>query len=162
MKGLNCDLGVAAVVSSNGKVLLVKEGGGPFKGMWGLPKGFVNEGELPRDAALRELKEECGLDGEVVGINALREKVRNGLQAVFIVYDVTVDSDQMPEPCSEIVEVEYVDKDNFDEINWISETMKTIAFNSKPNNHSSIVDSTSQHGHPYLLHLNSGGNLIES
>ena len=74
MKGLPCDLGVAAVVSSDDKILLVKEGTGPFKGKWGLPKGFVDKGELPRDAALRELKEECGLDGEVVGLNSLGKK----------------------------------------------------------------------------------------
>ena len=56
MKRLSCDLGVAALVSSNNKVLLVQEAQGNFKGKWGLPKGFVDPGELPRDAALRELK----------------------------------------------------------------------------------------------------------
>ena len=33
---------------------------------WVLPKGHIEEGETPQDAALRELKEEAGIIGEIV------------------------------------------------------------------------------------------------
>lgn len=56
-------------------VLLVKNGHGfdafdvvaierknePFKGMWALPGGFVNENESPEQAVLREIEEETGI-----------------------------------------------------------------------------------------------------
>ena len=161
MKGLSCDLGVAAVVSLENKILLVKEGMGQFKGKWGLPKGFVDQGELPRDAALRELKEECGLDGEVIGLNSLREKLTNGQPAIFIVYDIKIYPGQTAKPCSEIAQVEFVDKGKLDDLDWISQTMKSIASLSKPETKSSIIDYSSVQGHPYLLHLHNGGVSVE-
>ncbi|MCB2107813.1 MAG: NUDIX hydrolase [Rhodobacteraceae bacterium] len=35
---------------------------------WGVPSGFLNAGESPADGALRELKEETGLDAEIAKI----------------------------------------------------------------------------------------------
>ena len=50
------------------KVLLVKRGRPPFAGLWSLPGGKVEDGETPRQAACRELKEETGIEAEVEGI----------------------------------------------------------------------------------------------
>jgi predicted NUDIX family NTP pyrophosphohydrolase len=51
------------------EVLLVHPGG-PFwakkdRGVWSIPKGEVEEGEEPRDCALRELREELGGPPEI-------------------------------------------------------------------------------------------------
>ena len=162
MKRLSCALGVAALVSLENKVLLVQEAQGKFEGKWGLPKGFVDPGELPRDAALRELKEECGLDGEVVGLNSMREKILNGHPAIFIVYDIEVNPDQIAKPCSEISQVKYVDKSELSSLEWISHTMKSIALNSGTDIPSSIIDYSKSQGHPYLLHLFRRGDLVEN
>ena len=162
MKRLPCDLGVAALVSLENKVLLVQEAQGNFKGKWGLPKGFVDPGELPRDAAIRELKEECGLDGRVVGLNSMREKILNGHPAIFIVYDIEVNPDQIAKPCSEISQVKYVDKSELSSLDWISHTMKSIALNSGADIPSSIIDYSKSQGHPYLLHLYRRGDLVEN
>ena len=61
MRAILTDLGVAACLIKNEAILLVKEASGPQKGRWGMPKGTVDEGELPSFAALRELEEECGI-----------------------------------------------------------------------------------------------------
>lgn len=50
-----------AVVVQSGKVLLVKRGGNPGKGLWALPGGFINPDEPVFESAIRELKEETGL-----------------------------------------------------------------------------------------------------
>lgn len=47
------------LISYDGKFLLVKSSGG---NIWGIPKGVKEKGESDLEAALRELKEETGLD----------------------------------------------------------------------------------------------------
>ncbi|MBN2282787.1 MAG: NUDIX hydrolase [Deltaproteobacteria bacterium] len=54
------------VVNDDREVLLVKRKKEPYRGMWCLPMGFAETGEGIRDAALRELKEEAGLKGDVI------------------------------------------------------------------------------------------------
>ena len=55
-------VGVGAVVVRDGRALIVKRGHEPRKGEWSLPGGLLNLGESLADAALREVKEETGLD----------------------------------------------------------------------------------------------------
>ncbi|MEA3507148.1 MAG: NUDIX domain-containing protein [Elusimicrobiota bacterium] len=56
---------VACIVRERGKILLVKRGVEPQKGKWSLPAGFMELGETPRQAVLRELKEETSIEGEI-------------------------------------------------------------------------------------------------
>lgn len=58
-------VGVGALIIHDRKLLLVKRGVEPAKGKWSVPGGAVELGERIRDALLREVKEECGLDVEI-------------------------------------------------------------------------------------------------
>ena len=59
-------VGVGAVILQDDRLLIVKRGVEPGKGKWGLPGGAVDLGEEVREAVLREAKEECGLDIEII------------------------------------------------------------------------------------------------
>ena len=48
------------------KVLLIERGAEPYKGCWAIPGGFMNMDETTEQCAIRELKEETGLDVEEV------------------------------------------------------------------------------------------------
>ena len=56
---------VAAIVEREGKVILTRNKGWPEKWL-GIVAGFLEKGETPEKGVLREVKEELGLDGEIV------------------------------------------------------------------------------------------------
>ena len=53
------------IVPKNNKILFVRRAYEPAKGCWSLPGGFLEMGETLEEGALRELKEETNLKGEV-------------------------------------------------------------------------------------------------
>jgi len=53
--------------SSSGPLFLVVQAHGA-KDQWVLPKGHVEAGETPEDAALREVREEAGVEAALAGL----------------------------------------------------------------------------------------------
>jgi len=60
----NPTVGVAVIIYRNNRILLVKRLGS-YAEMWCIPCGHVEWGEDVRSAAIREIKEETGLDVDV-------------------------------------------------------------------------------------------------
>lgn len=63
---------VDSVVIKSGHILVVRRRGVPGKGMIALPGGYLNQNELIVDGALRELKEETGIN---VAKDVLKESI---------------------------------------------------------------------------------------
>ena len=61
-------VGVGAVVLHENRVLLVRRGRPPGRGVWAFPGGVVDLGESVFAAARRELAEETGLQAEPVDV----------------------------------------------------------------------------------------------
>ena len=61
--------GSAVLCEKDGKVLLVKQFRYPYKEeLWEIPAGKLNPGEDPKETALRELEEECGVKAKRVSL----------------------------------------------------------------------------------------------
>lgn len=76
---------VGAVVSDvDGRIVVVRRGQAPARGLWSLPGGRVEAGETLAEAVRREVKEETGLDVDVQQVIG-RIDIPHGT----LVYDVT-------------------------------------------------------------------------
>lgn len=58
----------AIAYNEENKIILIKRGREPAKGIWAPPSGFIEAGEDPDTACLRELKEESGVEGKVTDL----------------------------------------------------------------------------------------------
>ena len=99
-------LGAYALVRRADSVLLTRISSRGFHtGSWTLPGGGVDHGESPRTAVLRELREECGVEGTVGELVALHDDHFSGtapsgryedFHAVALAFEVTVEDSAEP------------------------------------------------------------------
>jgi 8-oxo-dGTP diphosphatase len=64
-------VGVGAIIIEGGRVVLVKRAHPPLQAEWSIPGGVLEVGELVREAAVREAREETGLivePSELLGV----------------------------------------------------------------------------------------------
>ncbi|MDR0319000.1 MAG: NUDIX hydrolase [Nitrososphaerota archaeon] len=66
MKRYSGRTATAIILHSQDKVLLIKRDTLPFRGFWALPGGRLDVGEVVEQTCVREVKEETGLDVEIV------------------------------------------------------------------------------------------------
>lgn len=62
------EFSAGGIVLKKGLVLLIKNAAmrDPKKAYWGFPKGHINNGEKSEEAAVREIKEETGIEAKVI------------------------------------------------------------------------------------------------
>ncbi len=90
-------LTVDAIAVREDRVLLVRRGNPPFEGRWALPGGFVDKGEHLEEAVLRELMEETGAAGEVLGIVGAYSRPDRDPRGhtISVVYAISVDAEDV-------------------------------------------------------------------
>ncbi|MGH3171578.1 MAG: NUDIX hydrolase [Trebonia sp.] len=83
MKVIPC---VGAVIKdAEGRLLLIRRGHEPGKGLWSIPGGKIEDGESDAEAVAREVLEETGL---VVAVSGLIGSVRRPAGTVDAVFDI--------------------------------------------------------------------------
>ncbi len=92
------------------EVLLIRRGSAPWKGKLAFPGGFVDYGEDPEIAALRELLEETGVEGRNPQLYAVKGKPdrdpRKHIVSIF--YMIHIDGESEPEAGDDAAEAEWV------------------------------------------------------
>lgn len=83
-------VGVGVLIRKDGRYLIVKRAADPDAGLWSVPGGLVEIGEKLAEAAMREAREETGLDVEIIDVlGAVDKIVRDGprIKYHFIIVD---------------------------------------------------------------------------
>lgn len=89
---------------------MIKRGSPPQRGTWGSPSGFIESGETPEEACLRELKEETGISGEIarlIGVIGREDKEIYG-DMVVVRYLVKIKSGKIT-PGDEVENAKFFD-----------------------------------------------------
>ena len=82
---------VCAAKNRKGKILVVKRNLKPGINKWALPGGFVESGEAPEIACLRELEEETGLKGKIKRlVGVYTQKTKEYISLLIIGYEVVI------------------------------------------------------------------------
>ena len=112
----NPSVTVDAVATREGvdglELLMIKRGKDPqeWEGMWAFPGGFVDYGEDPEDAVVRELLEETGVVGKYrLSLTILGKPGRDPRKhCVGLFYLVEVDSESEPVGGDDAVDAQWV------------------------------------------------------
>ena len=129
-------VGVGAIIKKDDAVLLVKRKYEPGKGLWSIPGGLVELGETVQEAVKREVKEETGLEVEVVKLidvvdNIIRDE-QNRIKFHYILIDFLVSiKGGKCEPTSDASEIKWFksyELTNYSVTNTAINLLKKIGF----------------------------------
>jgi len=68
-------VGVGVLIRDGDRYLLVRRAAEPDAGLWTIPGGLVEVGERVKEAAVREAREETGLEVEIIDLLGVVDKI---------------------------------------------------------------------------------------
>ena len=98
---------VGAVAVAGARLLLVRRGTEPGRGLWSVPGGRVEAGESLADAVVRELAEETGVPGTCGPLLGVAER-RDGDRHFVILDYLVVAEAEPPVPGTDVDEAAWV------------------------------------------------------
>ncbi|MFM7296517.1 MAG: phosphoribosylformylglycinamidine cyclo-ligase [Planctomycetota bacterium] len=101
----------ALVVDGRGRVLLVRRALDPCKGEWALPAGFQEIDEQPAETAVREVREEAGLEIRPQSVFDLFLVAQPGRRAVTLAVYLCQPKGGEPTPGDDALEARFFDLD---------------------------------------------------
>lgn len=105
----------AVFVEDGDHVLLIKRGVDPERGKWALPAGYVDAFEDPRQTAVREAREETGLDVRVTRlVDVFYSDYRPGA-SIIIVYAAEITGGEL-EPLDDAEAAEWFSADSLPDL----------------------------------------------
>ena len=78
--------GASAVIFRGPDVLLVERGKPPLIGLWSPPGGHIEAGETARAAALREVREETGVEAEIGDLIDIHDVIRRDERGALVAH----------------------------------------------------------------------------
>ncbi len=110
---LDPKVAAVVVVEMDDKLVMVRRGVEPAIGRWAFPSGYVDRGEAVEDAAVREVKEETGLDVRLKGFVGLYSRTDDPV--VLATFSAEATGDQL-RAGGDASEVELFDPDNLPDL----------------------------------------------
>lgn len=99
---------VTVCIQEEGKFLIVQEGIPKAYGLWNLPGGHLEDEEDLLEGAMREAKEETGLDIEITGIMSIQRNMIRGLNHVRVIFNAKKVGGEIAFDKDEILAIKWV------------------------------------------------------
>ncbi len=110
---------VAVLIKEKNKFLLVQENGARVRGLWNWPQGRVEAGETIEQTAIREVKEETGLDIKIEKPLEILTNTFSDIKELHICLG-SITGGKVDFPQNEIMDVQYF---SFEEIEKIKDIL---------------------------------------
>ncbi|MBO9542017.1 NUDIX hydrolase [bacterium] len=127
----------ALVSDAEGRLLLARRAIQPFFGLWDIPGGYLEDGEHPAEGAVREIREETGLEVRLTGFGGIYMDTygESGVSTLNVFYE------------AEVVGGALSALDDVSELAWFAPTELPLDAFSFENGKQAIKDWLARRGH---------------